>query len=441
MSNVVNALPPDEQSRSALASENLRYGLVDTDNVDEHGRWVQADNRGFHFTRMSKEELADFSPGVAFRRTIGVWDDTAAEPLNPIGTVSSWRAAMSLPHGASIDGWAISSVSVAPTHRRRGIARALLEGELRATHDLGLPLAMLTVSEATIYGRWGFGPAVWASDHRIDTRGLRWTGPNPQGRVQQVSNEAARELAPMLADQAHHRVAGEVAAWPHFWDRTFAVTPRTRNQESRLRSARYDDAGGEPRGFVLYSLTDDPDDFANHTVTVEYLSAATDDAYAALWKFLLKLDLTSTVVARLRPVEEPVQWMIANPRALRTTARRDHLWVRILDVATTLTARRYSGADRVVLRVADALGYANGDWMLETAPDGTATVARATSEPDRETAVVSLDVATLGTLLLGGAPVDSLAQSGALREERPGSANRVDTLFRTTRAPHLSIWF
>ena len=56
--------------------------------------------------------------------------------------------------------WAISMVTVAATHRRRGIARGLLEGELRAAASAGVPMAGLTVTEATIYGRYGFGPAV-----------------------------------------------------------------------------------------------------------------------------------------------------------------------------------------------------------------------------------------------------------------------------------------
>ena len=151
--------------------------------------------------------------------------------------------------------------------------------------------------------------------------------------------------------------------------------------------------------------------------------------------------LVATVTALLRPVDEPVQWMVSNPRAVRTSARSEHLWLRILDLPASLTARRYAHADTVLLRVDDPLGYAHGDWMLTTSPDGAATVTPADADPAPEAAVVRLGVDVLGTLLLGGAPVESLRAAARLVEERPGSAARLDALFRTTRAPHLSIWF
>ncbi|MEN9620595.1 MAG: hypothetical protein RL499_788, partial [Actinomycetota bacterium] len=150
--------------------------------------------------------------------------------------------------------------------------------------------------------------------------------------------------------------------------------------------------------------------------------------------------LVSTVVAELRPVDEPLQWMVSNPRAVQTVARREHLWVRILDVPVALTARRYAAADSVVLRVTDDLGFASGEWMLEAGPDGTATVTAHTGDP-HGVAVISLGVEALGSLLLGGTPVDALRIAGRLAEGSPGAAVRLAAMLHVPRAPYLSTWF
>jgi predicted acetyltransferase len=181
------------------------------------------------------------------------------------------------------------------------------------------------------------------------------------------------------------------------------------------------------------------DDFAAHTLTVEHLCAATDDALVALWHHVLDQDLVSTVLA-YRPVDEPLEWMVSNPRAVRTTDRREHLWLRVLDVPAALTARRYAATDRVLLRVTDALSFATGDWMLETAPDGSATVAALAGDL-HDAAIIDLGVEALGSLLLGGTSANALRLGGRLAEGSPGSAARLDAVLRPARAPHLSTWF
>ena len=144
-----SALPLDERSREALAAEGLLYAFVDEQDAALFDAWLQADQRGFHAEALTEEQLAEHREGLAFARSIGVWDPSSADPATPVGTVGSWRSSLSLgagregaSAGASIEGWAISAVTVAPTHRRRGIARALLEGELRAAASAGLPLAI-----------------------------------------------------------------------------------------------------------------------------------------------------------------------------------------------------------------------------------------------------------------------------------------------------------
>ena len=131
---------------------------------------------------MDEKRLAALRASYGYRRVLGVYDDAlpAEEPARwPVGTVASWPGELTVPGETTLPAWAISSVSVAPTHMGRGIARAMMEGELRTAAALKLPMAMLTVSESTLYERYGFAPAALASDYRIENRRGHWVGPDP----------------------------------------------------------------------------------------------------------------------------------------------------------------------------------------------------------------------------------------------------------------------
>lgn len=52
----------------------------------------------------------------------------------------------------------LSFVAVAPTHRRRGLLRAMCAELHRRIADSGYPVAALHASEGGIYGRFGYGP-------------------------------------------------------------------------------------------------------------------------------------------------------------------------------------------------------------------------------------------------------------------------------------------
>ena len=65
----------------------------------------------------------------------------------------------------------VTVVGVSPTHRRRGVLRAMMDAQLRDIHERGEPIAALWASEETIYGRFGYGIAAWAarsSSARVD---------------------------------------------------------------------------------------------------------------------------------------------------------------------------------------------------------------------------------------------------------------------------------
>ena len=461
--------PIDRDSFTRLEAGGLRLGLLDTADREAFAAWIQADSRGFHGGTVADKQIDEQLQTVGYRRTSGVWDDSAADSATPVATVSSWPTALTVPGETTVSAWAISSVTVSPTHQRRGIARALLEAELRTAHGLRVPLAILTVSEATIYSRFGFAPTAMTASLSIDTRRASWTGPTASGHVQFISLEQLSETGRPIAERARRDVPGEIELDDYLWGRLIGLLSDDKDESKSLRAVIYRDSAGIPQGFALYRLAGDATDFSSHTATVEHLCTATDDAYAGLWRYLLELPLVTTVVAPMRSVDEPLLWQVADSRAVRTTQRRDHLWARILDVTAALEARRYNAPALIALDVTDPLGFAQGRVLLTIAASGAATgaatggasgaatgaassgatgaatcaatVTPLDGEAPDDAASLALTVNELGALYLGGVSAHTLARAGRVTELRPGSADAVDAAFRSPVTPWLSSWF
>lgn len=428
--------PIDETSAQRLAESGLRFDLVDKADRAQFAAWSQAVSRGFLEAADTDEKLDQRRGYFGARRMSGVWDDSGADPATPVGTIDVWPAALTVPGVRDVPAWAISAVSVAASHRRRGIARALLESELRTARSLGFPVAMLTVSESTIYGRYGFAPSALARDLTIDTARASWIGPSATGRVHFVTREQLQVDGYALVERMRLATPGQIDYGGVLWDRQLGLMAGDEKAAS-LRFARYDDADGVHQGFAIFRLEENEQNFSNHELQVLYLVTATDDAYAGLWRFLLEYDLVSTITAHLRAVDEPLRLMVADYRAIRTSDY-DHLWTRILDVPAALAARRFSAEGRLVIEVTDPLGFAEGTWAIDADATGTARVTSVSGQasdapiPD---AVMSAN--ELAALYLGGVAAATLRRAGRLT----GDAEKVDSFFRSADAPWLSIWF
>jgi predicted acetyltransferase len=301
----------------------------------------------------------------------------------------------------------------------------------------------------------------------IDTRRVSWRGPIPAGRVQYADAEQLLVEGHTVTEAARLATPGLIQFDGQLWERLFGVGDE--ELAKTLRFLRYDDAAGTQQGFAVYSVPKEETHTGRAIVEVRHLSAATDDAYAALWRFIFELDLIGEVRATMRPVEEPFAWQISDYRAAVKSNEHDHLWARILDVPAALEARRYSAPGSIVFEVADPLGFADGRWLLTIDPSGTGTVTRLDGDAARLTgdrtrltdgtndaprpdgadrsagaagaARVALGVNELGSLYLGGVSAALLARSGAITEKTPGAATAIDAAFRSTVPPWLNIWF
>ena len=427
------SIPVDSASADRLAAQSLTYRLIDTASDADTEAFLRADARGFLDADPTDDQVADQREALLDRRNVGVFEADVPVGTWPIATVNSWVTPLTVP-GGELDMWAISSVTVSGTHRRRGIARALLEGELRAAAAAGAPIAGLTASEATIYSRYGFAPAIPVARVKIDTRRAGWVGPEAPGRVEYIDRETLQEHLGTLHEVARTQRTGQIAGWPGRWRRTAGLSAGDRSATA-IRGVRYRDAGGAVRGVMAYKLTEVPGSF-RFELEIHHLSTVTADALIALWRFALQHDLVNSVTASLRPTDDPISWLVADARAVEIGVH-DHGWLRVLDVPAAFGGRTYRTSLDVVLRVDDSLGFAHGSWRLRARAGGKASVS---AVDDGVSADVSLDAVALSALYAGGVSAAQLRTAGRI-EASAETAAALDDALRGVDAPVLSIWY
>ena len=427
-------IPVDPLSRERLSASQLDYRVVEVSDPVQLRGFARADARGFLDKEPDDDAIRLMGEMMALRRNIGVY---ASGIELPVATVDSWVTPMTVPGdaGAHIDMWAISIVTVAATHRRRGIARNLLEGELRAAAAAGVPIAGLTATEATIYGRYGFGPAIPVSQLRVDARragGIELPATDGAATIEYLEPDALRAALDEVHERARLGRAGDVPGWPLRWLRMAGLAPGDERSRA-VRGVRAADAEGVTRGVLAYTLDALPDEFGAD-LAIRHLDAETPEALRALWAFAMNHDLIRTVHADLRPLDDPLPWLVRDQRAVQTTIH-DHGWLRILDVPAALTARAYRTPLDLVLRVSDPLGLATGSWRLLIDAEGAAVVEATSAVPD-----VELGVDALSSLYLGGVSAITLRAAGRISASADAAASLQDA-FGTATAPALTIWY
>ena len=310
---------------------------------------------------------------------------------------------VTVPGGAVLPMAGLSFVAVAPTHRRRGSLRAMCAELHRRMVNSGYPLAALYASEGGIYGRFGYGPATIAHELTVDRRfaGFHPEAPDVGGIRFGRPADHRGELA-AIYERWRQQVPGGIARPPVLWDLPAA-------------EAKKAFAFLHADGYAVYQV----DEANRKLVRVVEFRALTSGAHAALWRALLGLDLVDQVSITTHP-DDPLPYLLTNPRVARTTGRQDALWLRIFDVAAALQARTYQAELSAVLDVSGA-----GRFRVEIR-DGRARCA-----PTDATADVQLGIDVLGSLYLGAHRPSTLAAANRLRTKDSGLLRCLDAAFAT----------
>ncbi len=393
------------------------YARLDRTDDSETARarrtgWMQAVQFGFHEGRLS-DELEQLwrdhveADDVECR---GVWlpeDAYGAGPV-PVATTSWFDKDLNCGRGM-LPLRMITDVTTSPAHRRRGLVRRLMEDSLDDAVARDVPLAALTVSEATIYGRWGFGAATFTQDVEIDT-GPRFALRSfaDPGRVELVDPRTSWDLIRGQLDRLHVRSRGSVGL-PQFYEPflTGRWNFRERSEDKDLRAAVHLTADETVDAIALYK-PDGRDSQDQRKIRVPLLLSESPEGYLGLWQFLAGIDLVRTLTYDTFAPDDPLRWALHDMNALKVKAESEFLWVRVLDVPRSLAARPWAADGEVVLDVTDAQGHAAGRWLVRTS-DGVAEVEA--TDRDGE---LSFDAETLGSLYLSGVGIETLHHAGRI---------------------------
>jgi hypothetical protein len=291
----------------------------------------------------------------------------------------------------------------------------MMRAQLDDVHARGEPLAALWTSEETIYGRYGYGLASLVLGFEIPRvhgalpAGHRARRQRPPGRSGDSGGADAAGLRRRAAGDARDvRAPAELVGGPAA-PRPAGVPLRRRPEELAVL-----EVDGEPQAYAIYRLHVEFGNLGPETtlVALEVLGS-TSEATQSIWRYLLDVDWTQSIAARLQPIDSPLFLLLARPNLAKPTIG-DGLWVRLVDVGAALSGRSYLGDGRVVFDVRDEFCPWNaGRWKLEHGEG-----SRTDDEAD-----LALDVADLASTYLGGFTFRALARAGGSRSGTTARSN------------------
>ncbi len=352
------------------------------------------------------------------------WGDFVEGDL--VGTALSLPSALTVPGGAEVPAAAVSGVGVRADRTRRGVLTELMRAQLADVRDRGEPVAMLHASETAIYPRFGYGIATRARKVELDTHhaSARPDAPGRSGAVRLVEPSEARKLLPETYRSIPAR-PGMIVRDDSWWESRIG---EIEGSDEHTVIAVHTDPDGAADGFAVWTPVNNDHRFSDGlcTLQVSDFQAVDVEAAAALWRFLLGVDLADHVAAVPRPVDEPLEWWLTDSRQSRVRGLGDDLWVRLVDVRAALAARAFGNGADVVLDVADPFLPENtGTYRI-----GPGGAVRCEEAPQ-----IGLSVDVLASLYLGDVSVSTLASANRVTVHDPDSVAEADRLFATDRPP------
>jgi predicted acetyltransferase len=396
----------DIEVRPCASTEELRDAL----NVISH-----------YFGHENTDEDAErFAHWIELERMHTAWDGDRV-----VGGAGAFTYQLSVP-GGSVPAGGVTVVGVLPTHRRRGVLRSLMKAQLADCRTRGEVAAYLWASEATIYGRFGYGLSSRIGEMTLARDRAAFAVPfTPRGVVRLLGLEEAAKLFPPLYEQVFAQRPGTFTRSKAWWETRKLADDPARRRGGPLHRALLE-LDGEPAGYALYRVAQDWESgYSKGTVTIQEVVTPTPEATRELWRWLLDFDWTSQFVAGLLPLDHPLFLLLAEPRRMQFRTN-DGVWVRLIDIPAALSARSYAGDGEIVLEVTDA-------FLPENA--GRYRVTAGGTERTEDGADLSLDVTGLGSVYLGGFGFGDLVRASRAEELTEGAAARGDALFSTGIEP------
>ncbi|ALG29289.1 hypothetical protein AOZ07_10030 [Glutamicibacter halophytocola] len=369
--------------------------------------------------------------------------DTAAEPhsrhgADPVHTYGAFPGLINAGGKAPVPTHKISAVTVAPSYRRRGILSKQITADLAYAQQAGFPMAALTASEATIYGRFGFEPATYQTRFTLKcAQGVKLRVQVP-GQVIDIDPKQFAAQYAALSVNALQQTFGSVDSTEY--DDGFALgrwdTWESLGKPKNLRFAAYYDGDGQLGGFATYKFGgwDEP----KAKLVVQKLVATSEAARIKLFEYLGNHDLVEEVHGQ-GPVGDPLRHVLENVRDYHVRSIDDVLWLRVLDVVAAFEARGYQQEAQLVLSVSDRLEMISGSYLFDVSDSHAAVSRIEEGHAPAGLPRVSLSERELAGLYLGSVQLGQLLDSGRAVLESGGQPGNWMDLFNAPRegfTPH-----
>ncbi len=337
-----------------------------------------------------------------------------------VGTATSGLVRVTVPGPRQVDAIVTGNLTIDRQVTLPGLSRGLFHTQCLRHQEEGVPFLVFSVNgEEMAAMHRGIGSSPMTNSLAV-TAALANRRPHGSG----LPDVEELDLFSSELDDLHERVAATVPGMivrERAWMRTY----RTLSSASTdLRVWGHRRPGGVLDGYAMWSRAED-----TGTVVVEEFTAATNAANREITEALSRD--THILELRNRPLDDAVARSIAARGGhLAHRELHDALWIRILDVPRTLTARRYFRTDRICLEVVDRfLPQTAGRFLLQVSE--TEATCHATDEP----ADVRLTVGALGAILQGQVDPRVLLLAGWIEASDNKEVERLGHMMASPLAP------
>jgi predicted acetyltransferase len=353
-----------------------------------------------------------------------------------VGSLRTFSTPFSVPgrDGDTVDltADAVTSVTVAATHRRRGLLRSMITASLDEARARGEPISILVAAEWPIYGRFGYAAASQWAEVKVATHsaGAQLRQRPTGGAVREVERADMQELAPDLFEVVRRQRAGNLKRDESDWERIFLPELRGKDEADPIYIVHEDDAGTVD-GYLSWRATEGFEFTRGGKVRASDIIAGNGAARTGLWDYLLNMDVVDEVTVSNGPVDDPLRWELVDGRVLRADVI-DAVWVRLLDVPAAMSARAYAVPGTLAFELVDDAtgGYAAGTYLLDAGTDGATCVRTQTASPE-----LRMSQRALAAVYLGDFSLRVQHAAGLVDEQVPGAIARADAMLRTGLLP------
>lgn len=362
---------------------------------------------------------------------------------HPVGTFVDYDKTLNAGGAEPIPARLVTGVTVNAGFRRRGILKHLMTDRLAQAVEDGMPLVALTVSEGSIYGRYGFGAATREQSLQIDTSsgssGMALRNP-PTGRVLEVDPSNTQSVQQELFAAFHQATRGSVDRQSLLWNITTARwdPENITSWNRKLRTVVHVCEDGSIGGYAIFRFLGwetEP-----YTMRVPDLVALDATSRIELLRHLGSMDMVDRVtIPRAAAGDDALVHAMKNPRSRKVIGESDVLWIRILNPVAALESRAWNADGEFSIELIDPLGICAGTFTVSVSggvAQVTSTEAATTPQHFR------LDVETLASLYLGDTSVLAMREAGRITaDDDAADWGALSATFDLPTAPYCATHF